>query len=145
VAISLLITALASGAFLGAVLPWIALWRKRYLRSRVSLLGDSKGVRLRLCAANTWALEELCRAITTIVSAHPGLRRVCFDLTHIRRLGPSSVASLRYALRELRKAGVEVDIQGTGGRTARVVTRGSRAATDVVAPDEHSVERRTLH
>lgn len=101
---------------------------------------------MRLSAPNAWVLEHLCRSITVILWARPGLRRVCIDLTHIPALDPSSAASLRYALRELQKAGVEVDVEGAGGRAARVLIRESPPAADAASPEARSVDPgRTLH
>jgi ABC-type transporter Mla MlaB component len=91
-------------------------------------------------------LEHLCRSITTILWARPGLHRVCFDLTRIRRLDASGAALLRYAFRELQKAGVEVDIAGTGNRTTQVLTQEPRRAADIAESEARRVElRRTLH
>ena len=143
--ISLLITALASVGLVGGILPRLGRRRRRPPRSQRSAANDSRGAHLRLRAPNAWVLEHLCRSITTIIWARPGIRRVCIDLTHIRSLDASSVASLRYALRELQKAGVEVDLEGAGSRTARVLIQDPGQAPDV-ASDARSVEPgRTLH
>lgn len=144
--ISLLITALASAGLVGGILPWLGRRRKRGPRLRVSGVHHSRGAHLRLSAPNACVLEHLCRSITVILWARPGLRQVSIDLTHIPALDPSSAASLQYALRELQKAGVEVDVEGAGNRTAQILVQERPPTADAASPEARPADpRRTLH
>lgn len=111
-----------------------------------SAVNDTRSAHLRLSPSTAWRLQYLCRSITTILWARPDVRRVCVDLTRIRRLDASSAALLRYALRELERAEVEVDIIGPGSRAARVLAQEGRVVADTLAPRAPSAEPgRTIH
>ncbi len=69
-------------------------------------------ISLSLRAANSWALDHLCRSIGTTLHESPDLRELEIVLTDIAVLETSSIASLKYALARLHEARVQVSIKG---------------------------------